>query len=114
MQKAYRDMVEAYSERYRFAAYSEDFRDEYPSSDSDYSLSESEHEKYVSAHLHLRCIRYTSQVRIQDLRKGGARARFCRHRIAELRRRQKFGPQNWGQGRGPGPPPPRSAPASSS
>ena len=47
MQKAYRHMVEAYSERYRFAAYSEDARDEYSSSDSEYSFSESEHDKYV-------------------------------------------------------------------
>ena len=40
-------MVEAYSERYRFTAYSEDARDEYSSTDSDYSFSESERDKYV-------------------------------------------------------------------
>ena len=45
MHKAYRDMVEDYSERYRFAAYSEDRREEYSSSDSDYSFSDSEHDK---------------------------------------------------------------------
>ena len=31
---------------------------------------------------------------------GGAQARFCRHRAAESRRRQKFGPQNGGWGGG--------------
>ena len=42
------------------------------------------------------------QVRIQDLCKGGTQPRFCQHRAAESRERQKFGPQNG--------PPPRSAP----
>ena len=46
------------------------------------------------------------QVRIQDMCKGGG-ARFCRHRAAESRRRQKFGPQNGGSKWGGGP---RSAP----
>ena len=48
MHRAYRDMVDDYSERYRFAAYYEDHREEYSSNDSDYSFSESEHDKYVS------------------------------------------------------------------
>ena len=50
------------------------------------------------------------QVRIQDLCKGEAQPRFCRHCAAESWRRQKFGPQNWGGGGAGGPPPPRSAP----
>ena len=47
MHRAYRDMVDDYSERYRFAAYYEDHREEYSSNDSDYSFSESERDKLV-------------------------------------------------------------------
>ena len=50
-----------------------------------------------------------NQVRIQDLCIG-AQARFCRHRAAESRRQQKFGPKNCGGGAGPQGLPLRSAP----
>ena len=39
-------------------------------------------------------------MQIQDLCKGGGQPRFCRHRAAESRQRQKFGPQNGGSGGG--------------
>ena len=48
------------------------------------------------------------------LHRGKKQARFCRHRVVELRWQGKFGPQNWGSGGTGHQVPPRSAPAETS